>query len=109
MITGRSGGLSIEQVFDNLRPYMLEWKACFDLAQTPRARRTLNKWMRRMVWKRTRQLNWRPLSRLSFANTAHVDAVPGLLQLQYQHAGALDQRDGALDVHRLAQHLRGQA
>ena len=45
-LTGRSGGRSIEQVVDNLRPYVLGWKAYFGLTQTPRVWRTLDEWMR---------------------------------------------------------------
>ena len=35
-LTRRSGGRSLEQVVDRLRPYLLGWKAYFGLAQTPR-------------------------------------------------------------------------
>jgi len=45
-LTGRSGGRSIEQVIDNLRPYVLGWKAYFGLTQTPRIWRRLDEWMR---------------------------------------------------------------
>jgi group II intron reverse transcriptase/maturase len=45
-LTRRSGGRSIEQVIDNLRPYVLGWKAYFGLTQTPRVWRTLDEWMR---------------------------------------------------------------
>lgn len=45
-LTRRSGGRSIEQVIEGLRPYVLGWKAYFGLAQTPNVWRTLDKWMR---------------------------------------------------------------
>jgi group II intron reverse transcriptase/maturase len=44
--TCRSGGRSIEQVVESLRPYVLGWKAYFGLAQTSQVWRTLDKWMR---------------------------------------------------------------
>ena len=34
-LTRRSGGRSMQQVVDGLRPYLLGWKAYFGLAQTP--------------------------------------------------------------------------
>jgi RNA-directed DNA polymerase len=45
-LTQRSGGRSIEQVIERLRPYVLGWKAYFGLTQTPRVWRTLDEWMR---------------------------------------------------------------
>ena len=45
-LTRRSGGRSIEQVIEGLRPYVLGWKAYFGLAQTSRVWRTLDEWMR---------------------------------------------------------------
>jgi RNA-directed DNA polymerase len=45
-LTRRSGGRSMEQVVEKLRPYLLGWKAYFGVAQTPRvwrdARRQLS-------------------------------------------------------------------
>jgi hypothetical protein len=35
-LTRRTGGRSMEQVVERLRPYLLGWKAYFGLAQTPR-------------------------------------------------------------------------
>src|SRR5690606_19116022 len=45
-ITCRSGGRSIEQVIENLRSYVLGWKAYFSLAQTPKVWTRLDEWMR---------------------------------------------------------------
>ena len=45
-LTRRSGGRSIEQVVDQLRPYLRCWKAYFGLAQTPRVWREQDKWLR---------------------------------------------------------------
>jgi RNA-directed DNA polymerase len=45
-LTRRSGGCSLEQVADRLRPYMLGWKAYFGLAQTPKVWRELDEWLR---------------------------------------------------------------
>ncbi len=58
-LTGRSGGRSMAQVVEKLRPYLLGWKAYFELAQTPRFWRELDEWMRHRLraiqlkqWKR---------------------------------------------------------
>lgn len=58
-LTRRSGGRSMEQVVQRLRPYMLGWKAYFGLSQTPRVWRTLDEWLRHRLraiqlkhWKR---------------------------------------------------------
>ena len=58
-LTRRSGGRSMEQVVQRLRPYMLGWKAYFGLSQTPKVWRTLDEWLRHRLraiqlkhWKR---------------------------------------------------------
>lgn len=58
-LTRRSGGRSMEQVVQRLRPYMLGWKAYFGLAQTPKVWRELDEWLRHRLraiqlkhWKR---------------------------------------------------------
>lgn len=58
-LTCRSGGRSIEQVIEDLRSYVLGWKAYFSLAQTPRVLARLDEWMRHRIrtlhlklWKR---------------------------------------------------------
>ena len=57
-LTRRSGGRSMEQVVQRLRPYVLGWKAYFGLAQTPRVWRELDEWLRRRL--RTLQLkHWK--------------------------------------------------
>jgi len=45
-LTRRSGGRSMGQVVQRLRPYMLGWKAYFGLSQTPKVWRTLDEWLR---------------------------------------------------------------
>jgi RNA-directed DNA polymerase len=58
-LTCRSGGRSMVDVVERLRPYMLGWKAYFRLAQTPNIWRTLDEWLRHRLraiqlkhWKR---------------------------------------------------------
>lgn len=58
-LTRRSGGRSMGEVVQRLRPYMLGWKAYFGLAQTPGVWRTLDEWLRHRLraielkhWKR---------------------------------------------------------
>ncbi len=45
-LTRRSGGRSLQEVVERLRPYVQGWKAYFRLAQTPRVWRTLDEWLR---------------------------------------------------------------
>jgi len=40
-LTRRSGGRSMAEVIDKLKPYLQGWKAYFGLAQTPKVWRTL--------------------------------------------------------------------
>ena len=58
-MTGRSGGRSMSEVVEELRRYVLGWKAYFRLAQTPRIWLTLDEWLRHRLraiqlkhWKR---------------------------------------------------------
>jgi RNA-directed DNA polymerase len=58
-LTRRSGGRSMQEVVDGLRPYLLGWKAYFGLAQTPRVWRELDAGLRHRLraiqlkqWKR---------------------------------------------------------
>jgi RNA-directed DNA polymerase len=58
-LTCRSGGSSLQDAVDRLRPYVLGWKAYFRLAQTPRVWRELDQWLRHRLraiqlkhWKR---------------------------------------------------------
>lgn len=62
-LTRRSGGRSMEQVVEKLRPYLLGWKAYFGLAQTPRVWRELDEWLRHRLraielkhWKRPKTI-----------------------------------------------------
>lgn len=61
--TQRSGGRSIEQTVERLRPYLLGWKAYFGLAQTPKVWRELDEWLRHRLraiqlkqWRRPRTI-----------------------------------------------------
>ena len=62
-LTRRSGGRSMGQVVDKLRPYLLGWKAYFGLAQTPKVWRELDEWLRHRLraiqlkqWKRPKTI-----------------------------------------------------
>jgi RNA-directed DNA polymerase len=62
-LTRRSGGRSMSEVVEKLRPYLLGWKAYFGLAQTPRVWRELDEWLRHRLraiqlkhWKRPRTI-----------------------------------------------------
>jgi RNA-directed DNA polymerase len=74
-LTRRSGGRSMEQVVQRLRPYLLGWKAYFGLAQTPGVWRELDEWLRHRLraiqlkqWKRPRTM-YRELKALGAAET----------------------------------------
>lgn len=61
--TRRSGGRSMSEVIDKLRPYVLGWKAYFGLTQTPKIWRELDEWMRHRMraiqlkqWRRGRTI-----------------------------------------------------
>jgi RNA-directed DNA polymerase len=62
-LTRRSGGCSMEQVVQRLRPYLLGWKAYFGLARTPTIWRRLDEWLRHRLraiqlkhWKRPKTM-----------------------------------------------------
>ncbi len=62
-LTRRSGGSSMAQVVEKLRPYLLGWKAYFWMAQTPKVWRELDEWLRHRLraiqlkqWKRPRTI-----------------------------------------------------
>ena len=74
-LTRRSGGRSMEQVVQRLRPYLLGWKAYFGLAQTPGVWRELDEWLRRRLraiqlkhWKRPKTM-YRELKALGAGET----------------------------------------
>lgn len=59
-LTRRSGGCSMEETVEKLRPYVLGWKTYFGLAQTPGVWRALDEWLRHRLraiqlkhWKRS--------------------------------------------------------
>jgi RNA-directed DNA polymerase len=74
-LTGRSGGRSMVQIAEKLRPYLLGWKGYFGLAQTPRVWRELDEWLRHRLravqlkhWKRGKTMH-RELLRLGATAT----------------------------------------
>ena len=75
-LTRRSGGRSMVEVIDQLKPYLLGWKAFYGLAQTPGVWRSLDEWLRHRLraiqlkhWKRGSTI-YRELLNLGAA--AHV-------------------------------------
>jgi group II intron reverse transcriptase/maturase len=69
-LTRRSGGRSMAEVIERLKPYLLGWKAYFGLAQTPKIWRRLDEWLRHRLraiqlkqWKRGSTI-YRELSNL---------------------------------------------
>jgi len=73
-LTRRSGGRSMAEVIERLKPYLLGWKAYFGLAQTPRIWRTLDEWLRHRLraiqlkhWKRGSTI-YRELTNLGAAD-----------------------------------------
>jgi len=62
-LTRRSGGRSLKEVVDRLRPYVQGWKAYFRLAQMPSVWRALDQWIRHRLraiqlkhWRRGRTI-----------------------------------------------------
>jgi RNA-directed DNA polymerase len=62
-LTRRSGGRSMGEVVEKLRPYLLGWKAYFGMAQTPGVWRELDEWLRHRLraiqlkhWKRAKTI-----------------------------------------------------
>ncbi len=62
-LTRRTGGRSMAQVVEKLRPYLLGWKAYFGMAQTPGIWRELDEWLRHRLraiqlrhWKRPKAI-----------------------------------------------------
>lgn len=62
-LTRRSGGRSMGEVVEKLRPYLLGWKAYFGMAQTPTVWRRLDEWLRHRLraiqlkhWKRPKTI-----------------------------------------------------
>ena len=81
-LTRRSGGRSMKEVVERLRPYMLGWKAYFGMAQTPRIWRELDEWLRHRLraiqlkhWRRGTTI-YRELCTLG-ASTAVAKQVAG--------------------------------
>lgn len=80
-ITCRSRGRSVQQVVDELRRYLLGWKAYFCLAQTPGIFRRLDEWIRHRLralqlkqWKRGPTV-FRELRRLGATQDAAAQAA----------------------------------
>jgi RNA-directed DNA polymerase len=78
-LTRRSGGRSIEQVIEELRPYVLGWKGYFGLAQTTRILRELDEWIRH----RLRALHLKQWKRgpTIYRELLKLGARPGIAQL----------------------------
>jgi RNA-directed DNA polymerase len=76
--TGRSGGRSIEQVIETLRPYLLGWKAYFGLSQTPRIWRSLDEWIRRRL--RALQLKQWCRGKTIYRELIRLEAKPQVAQ-----------------------------
>ena len=77
-LTRRSGGRSMEQVVQGLRPYLLGWKGYFRMAQTPKVWRELDEWLRHRLralqlkqWKRGTTMYRELLSMGARADIAH--------------------------------------
>lgn len=81
-LTRRSGGRSMGHVVENLRSYVLGWKAYFGLAQTPRVWRELDEWLRHRLraiqlkhWKRPQVIRRELMALGASLNVANQVAV----------------------------------
>lgn len=84
-ITRRSGGRSIGEVIEELRSYVLGWKAYFKLTQTPRVWRRLDEWMRHRM--RALQLKqWRRASTI-YRELVKLGAHPSVARAVASQSG----------------------
>jgi Group II intron, maturase-specific domain/Reverse transcriptase (RNA-dependent DNA polymerase) len=74
-LTRRSGGRSIDQVVERLRPYLLGWKQYFRLSQTPKVFRELDEWLRHRL--RVIHLKHWKRGKTAYAELIKLKASPG--------------------------------
>lgn len=93
-LTRRSGGRSLETAVQQLRVYVLGWKAYFRMADTPRVWRELDQWIRHRLraiqlkqWKRGTTA-YRELQKLG-ACSAVAAQVAGHTRHWWRHSGML--------------------
>jgi RNA-directed DNA polymerase len=96
-LTRRSGGRSMAQVVEKLRPYLLGWKAYFGLAQTPKVWRELDEWLRHRLraiqlkhWKRSKTI-YRELTALG-ASKDVANQVAGNCQRWWRNSNGVIKR-----------------
>jgi len=77
-LTCRSGGRSMAEVIERLRPYLLGWKAYFGMAQTPGIWRTLDEWLRHRL--RAVQLKHWKRGTTMYRELRALGAPPGVAQ-----------------------------
>jgi hypothetical protein len=77
-LTRRSGGRSMGEVVERLRPYLLGWKAYFGLAQTPRIWLGLDEWLRHRL--RAIQLKHWKRGTTMYRELRVLGASPGVAQ-----------------------------
>ena len=77
-LTRRSGGRSMGEVVESLRPYLLGWKAYFGLAQTPRIWLGLDEWLRHRL--RAIQLKHWKRGTTMYRELRALGASPGVAQ-----------------------------
>ncbi len=83
-LTRRTGGRSMAEVIERLKPYLLGWKAYFGLAQTPRVWRSLDEWLRHRL--RAIQLrHWRRGSTI-YRELTHLGAAEPVAERVAQNA-----------------------
>ena len=83
-LTRRTGGRSMAEVIERLKPYLLGWKAYFGLAQTPRVWRSLDEWLRHRL--RAIQLRyWRRGSTI-YRELTHLGAAEPVAKRVAQNA-----------------------
>jgi group II intron reverse transcriptase/maturase len=75
-LTRRSGGRSMAEVIERLRPYLLGWKAYFGLAQTPGVWRSLDEWLRHRL--RAIQLKHWKRGTTMYRELRALGAMPGV-------------------------------
>jgi RNA-directed DNA polymerase len=96
-LTRRSGGRSLGTVVEQLRTYVLGWKAYFGMAQTPKVWRELDQWVRHRMraiqlkqWKRGTTTYRELIARGASRETARM--VAGNTRRWWRNSGKLLQR-----------------
>jgi RNA-directed DNA polymerase len=86
-LTGRTRGISIEQMTKELASYLRGWRSCFGFCETPSVLENLDHWIRRrlrsMIWKQWKRGKVRCAKLCARGVNKHLAAKqPGVLTVR---------------------------